>query len=147
NFFDTLSLRNKYQVTPPLPYSPGAEIAGTVEALGDGVTLGVGQRVAAFICGNGCREKVVTKASNVVPIPDSVSDEAAAGIPVTYGTALHGLKDRGDLKEGETLAVLGAAGGAGLAAVEIGKLTGARVIAAASSEEKLALACKHGTDE
>jgi len=148
NFFDTLSLRNKYQVTPPLPYSPGAEIAGTVEALGDGVTgLGVGQRVAAFICGNGCREKVVTKASIVVPIPDSVSDEAAAGIPVTYGTALHGLKDRGDLKEGETLAVLGAAGGAGLAAVEIGKLIGAHVIAAASSEEKLALACKHGTGE
>jgi NADPH2:quinone reductase len=148
NFFDTLSLRNKYQVTPTLPYSPGAEIAGTIEALGEGVTsISRGQRVAAFIGGNGCREKVVTAANKVVPIPDGVSDEAAAGIPITYGTALHGLKDRGDLKSGETLAVLGAAGGAGLAAVEIGKLIGARVIAVASSKEKLALAREHGADD
>jgi NADPH:quinone reductase len=148
NFFDTLSLRNKYQVTPKLPYSPGAEVAGTIEAVGEGVTgINRGQRVVAFIGGNGCHEKVVTSASKVVPIPDGVSDEAAAGIPITYGTALHGLKDRGDLKPGETLAVLGAAGGAGLAAVEIGKLMGARVIAVASSKEKLALACEHGADE
>jgi NADPH2:quinone reductase len=148
NFFDTLSLRNKYQVTPKLPYSPGAEVAGTIEAVGEGVTgINRGQRVVAFIGGNGSREKVVTSASKVVPIPDGVSDEAAAGIPITYGTALHGLKDRGDLKPGETLAVLGAAGGAGLAAVEIGKLMGARVIAVASSKEKLALACEHGADE
>src|SRR5262249_59255302 len=90
NFFDTLSLRNEYQVTPRLPYSPGAEIAGTIEALGNGVTgLSVGQRVAAFIGGNGCQEKVVTKASNVVPIPDGVSDEAAAGVSLTVGTAFH----------------------------------------------------------
>jgi NADPH:quinone reductase len=148
NFFDTLSLRNKYQVTPKLPYSPGAEVAGTIEAVGEGVTgINRGQRVVAFIGGNGSREKVVTSASKVVPIPDGVSDEAAAGIPITYGTALHGLKDRGDLKPGETLAALGAAGGAGLAAVEIGKLMGARVIAVASSKEKLALACEHGADE
>jgi NADPH:quinone reductase len=148
NFFDTLSLRNKYQVTPKLPYSPGAEVAGTIEAVGEGVTgINRGQRVVAFIGGNGSREKVVTSASKVVPIPDGVSDEAAAGIPITYGTALHGLKDRGDLKPGETLAVLGAAGGAGLAAVEIGKLMGARVIAVASSKEKLALAREHGADE
>ena len=148
NFFDTLSLRNKYQVTPKLPYSPGAEVAGTIEAVGEGVTgINRGQRVVAFIGGNGSREKVVTSASKVVPIPDGVSDEAAAGIPITYGTALHGLKDRGDLKPGETLAVLGAAGGAGLAAVEIGKLMGARVIAVASSKEKLALACEHSADE
>jgi NADPH:quinone reductase len=148
NFFDTLSLRNKYQVTPKLPYSPGAEVAGTIEAVGEGVTgINRGQRVVAFIGGNGCHEKVVTSASKVVPIPDGVSDEAAAGIPITYGTALHGLKDRGDLKPGETLAVLGAAGGAGLAAVEIGKLMGARVIAVASSKEKLALAREHGADE
>jgi NADPH:quinone reductase len=148
NFFDTLSLRNKYQVTPKLPYSPGAEVAGTIEAVGEGVTgINRGQRVVAFIGGNGSREKVVTSASKVVPIPDGVSDEAAAGIPITYCTALHGLKDRGDLKPGETLAVLGAAGGAGLAAVEIGKLMGARVIAVASSKEKLALACEHGADE
>ncbi|HEX2380197.1 MAG TPA: NADPH:quinone oxidoreductase family protein [Methyloceanibacter sp.] len=148
NFFDMLSLRNKYQITPKLPYSPGAEVAGTIEAVGEGVTgINRGQRVVAFIGGNGSREKVVTSASKVVPIPDGVSDEAAAGIPITYGTALHGLKDRGDLKPGETLAVLGAAGGAGLAAVEIGKLMGARVIAVASSKEKLALACEHGADE
>jgi NADPH2:quinone reductase len=148
NFFDTLSLRNKYQVTPRLPYSPGGEIAGAIEAVGEGVTgIDRGQRVVTFIGGNGCREKVVAKAANVVPIPAGVSDEAAAGIPVTYGTALHGLKDRGDLKPGETLAVLGAAGGAGLAAVEIGKLMGARVIAVASSQEKLTLAREHGADE
>jgi NADPH2:quinone reductase len=148
NFFDTLLLRNQYQVTPPLPFSPGAEVAGTIEAAGQGVAdLRVGQRVVAYIGGNGCREKVVTKAKNVVPIPDGVSDEVAAGIPITYGTALHALKDRAALKPEETLAVLGAAGGAGLAAVEIGKLMGARVIAVASSGEKLALVREHGADE
>jgi NADPH2:quinone reductase len=148
NFFDTLLLRNQYQVTPPLPFSPGAEVAGTIEAAGQGVAdLRVGQRVVAYIGGNGCREKVVTKAKNVVPIPDGVSDEVAAGIPITYGTALHALKDRAPLKPEETLAVLGAAGGAGLAAVEIGKLMGARVIAVASSGEKLALVREHGADE
>jgi NADPH2:quinone reductase len=148
NFFDTLLLRNKYQVTPPLPFSPGAEIAGTIKEVGGDVTeVGIGQWVVAFIGGNGCREKVVTKASNVVPIPDGVSDEVAVGIPITYGTALHGLKDRAALKPGETLAVLGATGGAGLAAIEIGKLMGARIIAAASSGDKLAFAREHGADE
>jgi NADPH2:quinone reductase len=132
NFFDTLLLRNEYQVTPPLPFSPGAEIAGTVEGLGAKVAdVTLGQRVVAYVGGNGCREKVVTKARNAVPIPDGVSDEVAAGIPITYGTALHGLKDRAELKPGETVAVLGAAGGAGLAAIEIAKLMGARVIAVA----------------
>jgi NADPH2:quinone reductase len=148
NFSDTLTLRNRYQVTPELPYSPGAEIAGSVEALGDGVTgIRLGQRVVAFIGGNGCREKIVTKASNAVAIPDGVSDEAASTLPVTYGTALHGLKDRGRLQRGETVAVLGAAGGAGLAAIEIAKLMGARVIAVASSADKLAIAREHGADE
>jgi NADPH2:quinone reductase len=148
NFFDTLILRNKYQVSPPLPFSPGAEIAGTIEAAGQEVTdVRLGQRVVAYIGGNGCREKVVTKAKNVVPIPDGVSDEVAAGIPITYGTALHALKDRADLKPEETLAVLGAAGGAGVAAIEIGKLMGARVIAVASSGEKLAFAREHGADD
>jgi len=148
NFFDTLMLRNQYQVSPPLPFSPGAEIAGTVEALGANVTeFKLGQRVLAFIGGNGCREKVVTKAKNAVPIPDGVSDEIAAGIPITYGTALHGLKDRANLKPGETVAVLGAAGGAGVAAVEIAKLMRARVIAVASSGDKLAFAREHGADE
>jgi NADPH:quinone reductase len=148
NFFDTLLLRNQYQVSPPLPFSPGAEIAGTIEGFGADVTgFKLGQRVVAYIGGNGCREKVVTKAKNVVPIPDGVSDEVAAGITITYGTATHGLKDRANLQPGETLAVLGAAGGAGLAAIEIGKLMGARVIAVASSGDKLAFARDHGADE
>jgi NADPH2:quinone reductase len=148
NFFDTLLLRNQYQVSPPLPFSPGAEIAGAIEGLGIKVTdFKLGQRVAAYVGGNGCREKIVTKAKNVVPIPNGVSDEVAAGITITYGTALHGLQDRAALQPGETLAVLGAAGGAGLAAVEIGKLMGARVIAVASSGDKLAFAREHGADE
>jgi NADPH:quinone reductase-like Zn-dependent oxidoreductase len=148
NFFDTLILRNQYQVTPPLPVSPGAEVAGTVHGLGTSVDeFEIGQRVVAFIGGNGCREMVVTKAQNAVPIPGNVSDEAAAGIPITYGTAIHGLKARGQLKEGETVAVLGAAGGAGLAAIEIAKLMGARVIAVASNGDKLAFAREHGADE
>lgn len=148
NFFDTLALRNKYQVTPQLPFSPGAEIAGIIEAVGVGVAdFAPGQRVMAYIGGNGCRELIVTKAKNAVPIPDGVSDEVAAAIPITYGTALHGLKDRADLKPGETVAVLGAAGGAGLAAIEIAKLMQARVIAVASSAGKLALARSHGADE
>ena len=145
NFFDTLMLRNKYQVTPPLPFSPGAEVAGTVEQLGEGVNeFSVGQRLVAFIGGNGCREKVVTKAKNALLIPDGVSDEVAAGIPITYGTALHAFKDRAALKPKETVAVLGAAGGAGLAAIEVAKLMGARVIALASSGDKLAFAREHG---
>lgn len=148
NFFDTLLLRDQYQVSPPLPFSPGAEIAGIIEGLGKNVTdFEVGQRVVAYIGGNGCREKVVTKAKNAVPIPDGVSDEVAAGITITYGTALHGLKDRAGLQAGETVAVLGAAGGAGMAAIEIAKLMGARVIAIASSGDKLAFARKHGADE
>ncbi|MGV1015035.1 MAG: NADPH:quinone oxidoreductase family protein [Methyloceanibacter sp.] len=148
NFFDTLVLRNRYQVTPSLPYSPGAEVAGAIDALGPEVTgLRLGQRVVAFIGGNGCREQVVAKASAAVPIPDGVSDEAAAGIPVTYGTALHAFKDRAALKAGESVAVLGAAGGAGVAAVEIAKLMGARVIAVASSARKLDFARAHGADD
>jgi NADPH2:quinone reductase len=148
NFFDTLVLRDKYQVSPPLPFSPGAEVAGSIEALGDGVDdLEVGQRVVAYIGGNGCRERLVTKARNAIPIPDGVSDNVAAGLVITYGTALHGLKDRANLKPEEDVAVLGAAGGAGIAAVEIAKIMNARVIAVASSEEKLAFAKARGADE
>lgn len=148
NFFDTLLLRNQYQMSPPLPFSPGAEIAGIIEGVGANVPdFKLGQRVVAYVGGNGCREKVVTKAKNAVPIPDGVSDEVAAGITITYGTALHGLKDRADLQAGETVAILGAAGGAGLAAVEIAKLMGARVIAVASSGDKLAFVREHGADE
>ena len=147
NFFDTLLLRND-QITPPLPFSPGAEIAGVVESVGSGVIeVRPGQRVVAFIGGNGAREKIATKAHNLIPIPDGVSDEVAAGIPVAYGTAFHALQDRAHLKPEESIAVLGAAGGAGLAAVEIAKLMGARVIAVASSADKLALAAANGADE
>jgi NADPH:quinone reductase len=148
NFFDTLITRGKYQSKPDLPFSPSAEVAGVVEALGSGVTgVRVGERVAAYVGWGGAREKVVANADAVVPIPDGVSDAVASGISVTYGTAIHGLKDRGHLKAGETVAVLGAAGGAGLAAVEIAKLMGARVIAVASSAEKLAVCREHGADE
>ncbi len=107
----------------------------------------VGDRVMANLGWGGAREKVVAKADALVAIPEGVSDAIAAGVSVTYGTAIHGLKDRGRLKAGETVAVLGAAGGAGLAAVEIAKLIGARVIAVASSPEKLAVCCEHGADE
>lgn len=148
NFFDTLMLRDKYQMSPPLPFSPGGEIAGVVDGVGDGVNeFAVGQRVVAFIGGNGCRERIVTKAKNAIPIPDGVSDDVAAGIIITYGTALHAFKDRANLQSGESVAVLGAAGGAGLAAVEVAKLMGGRVIAVASSEEKVAFAKAHGADE
>ncbi|MTD94931.1 zinc-binding dehydrogenase [Hyphomicrobium sp. xq] len=148
NFFDTLITRGKYQSKPDLPFSPAAEVAGVIEALGPGVTgVRMGERVAAYVGWGGAREKVVAKVDAVVPIPDGVSEAVASGISVTYGTAIHGLKDRGHLKAGETVAVLGAAGGAGLAAVEIAKLMGARVIAVASSAEKLAVCREHGADE
>ena len=148
NFLDTLITRGKYQFKPELPFSPAAEIAGVVEAVGDGVTdLEIGQRVCGYIAWNGAREQVAVPAKLMIPIPDGVTDAAAAGVSVTYGTAMHGLKDRGNLKTGESVAVLGASGGAGLAAVEIAKLMGARVIAVASSPEKLAVCRDHGADD
>ncbi len=147
NFLDTLILRGKYQFKPDLPFSPGSEIAGVVERPGDGVsTLAPGDRVMGYARFNGCREFTALPARGLLKIPDGVTDEAAAGLTITYGTAIHGLKDRGRLKAGETLAVLGASGGAGLAAVEIGKALGARVIACASSAEKLAICQQHGAD-
>ena len=148
NFSDTLITRGKYQVRPELPFSPAAEFAGVVEAVGDGVvSLAVGDRVMAYIGWGGAREQVVVPANALVAIPDAVSDEIAAGVSVTYGTAIHGLKDRAHLQQGETVAVLGAAGGAGLAALEIAKRMGARVIAVASSAEKLSVCLGHGADE
>jgi NADPH2:quinone reductase len=148
NFFDTLITRGKYQSKPELPFSPSAEVAGVVTALGAGVSgVAVGDRVIAYLGWGGARERVIAKADALVAIPDGVSDAVAAGVSVTYGTAIHGLKDRARLQPGETVAVLGAAGGAGLAAVEIAKLMGARVIAVASSEEKLAVTRQHGADE
>ena len=148
NFFDTLITRGKYQTKPELPFSPSGEIAGVVESIGPGVSgLKPGDRVAAYVGFGGAREKVAVPAAAVVPIPAGVGDDIASGISITYGTAIHGLKDRGEVKPGETVAVLGASGGAGLAAIEIAKLMGARVIAAASSDDKLAICKAHGADE
>jgi len=148
NFFDTLIIRNAYQYKPDFPFSPGAEIAGKVSAIGEGVAgVEPGARVMAYIRWNGCREKALAPASALVPLPDSVSDEVASGLTVTYGTAMHAFQDRGRLQPGETVAVLGASGGAGLAAVQVAKRIGARVIAAASSPEKLAVARAAGADE
>jgi len=148
NFFDTLVIRDKYQHRPALPFSPGAEVAGEVVEPGADVNgIEIGQRVISYVRINGCREKTLARADSLIPIPESVSDETACGVIVTYGTAIHGLKDRGRLHAGQTLAVLGASGGAGLAAVEIGKRMGARVIACASAQDKLALCRRHGADE
>jgi NADPH:quinone reductase len=147
NFLDTLITRGKYQYKPPLPFSPAGEIAGVVDALGAGVaSVKPGQRVCGYIGWGGAREFAIVKAAALIPVPDTVSDEIASGVSVTYGTAMHGLVDRGRLKAGETVAVLGASGGAGLAAVAIAKLMGARVIAAASSTEKLDVCTAHGAD-
>lgn len=148
NFFDTLIIQGKYQVKPQLPFSPGAEYAGRVVEVGEGVSgFAPGDRVMAYAGFGACREKMVADASRHVPIPDGVSDEVASGLIVTYGTSIHGLRDRANLQPGETLAVLGASGGVGVSAIEIGKAMGARVIACASSDEKLAFCKEHGADE
>jgi NADPH2:quinone reductase len=148
NFADTLITRGKYQLKPQMPFSPGVEIAGVIDELGPSVAgLANGTRVMAYTGFNGVREFVVVPSDAVVPVPDGVSDEVAAGLSVTYGTALHGLKDRGRLQGGETVVVTGAAGGAGQAAVEIAHLMGARVIAVAASPEKLQVAKEAGASE
>lgn len=147
NFFDTLITCGKYQYKPPLPFSPSGEVAGVVEAIGAGVShVKPCQRVCGYLGWGGARELVVTKPDLLAVIPDGVDDVAAAGVSVTYGTAMHGLKDRGQVKPGEWVAVTGASGGAGLAAVEIAKSMGARVIAVASSAEKLEVCRAHGAD-
>lgn len=147
NFFDTLMSRGKYQTKPELPFSPAGEIAGVVERLGEGVEgLRIGERVAAYVGYGGARQKIAVEALACVPIPQSLSDEAAAGAAITYGTAIHGLKDRGKLLAGEWVAISGASGGAGLAAIEIAKSMGARVIALASGAEKLGVCKDHGAD-
>jgi NADPH2:quinone reductase len=147
NFFDTLIIAGKYQTKPAMPFSPAAEFAGTVESVGPGVTATKpGDRVLAYVGYGAAREKIVVKAEHLVPIPAALDADRAAGLAVTYGTTLHALKDRAHLKPGETLAVLGASGGVGLAAIEIGKLMSARVIACASSDDKLAFATAHGAD-
>jgi len=148
NFFDTLIIAGKYQHKPPFPFSPAAEFAGLVERVGAGVTdLKPGDRVMGYMGWGAAREAVAVPAQQLVKLPDEVTFERAAGLTVTYGTTLYALRERADLKPGETLLVLGASGGTGLATIELGKMMGARVIAAASSGEKLAFARDHGADE
>lgn len=148
NFFDVLIIQNKYQVKPSLPFSPGGELSGVVKAIGEGVTkVKAGDRVMAFTTFGAFAEEVKTHERRVLPIPDAMDFPTAAAFVITYGTSDHALSDRGALVAGETLLVLGAAGGVGAAAIEIGKVLGARVIACASSEEKLALCRAHGADE
>ena len=147
NFFDILMVQGKYQFKPPLPFSPAAEVAGSVVAVGEGVTdLKVGDRVLGSCGHNGAREKVAVPAAAAARIPDNLDFDRASGIIITYGTVLHALEDRASPRPGETLAVLGAAGGTGLAACEIGKLMGLKVIACASSDDKLEFTKRHGAE-
>lgn len=148
NFPDVLIIQNLYQFKPELPFAPGAELAGEVSAVGAGVTnCKVGDRVIGSSGHGAFAEKVVVPARKVIPIPDGIDFETAAAFTLTYGTSYHGLVDRGTLKAGETLLVLGAAGGVGLAAIEIGKALGATVIAGASTDEKLQVCKEHGADK
>ena len=147
NFPDLLLIEGKYQIKPPFPFSPGLECAGVVTERGPGVDEpALGSRVLAFLSHACMAEEVVAPAASVIPIPDAMPFDIAAAFPVVYGTGYHALVGRGALAGGESLLVNGASGGVGLAAVEIGKHLGATVIAAASSDEKLALAAAHGAD-
>jgi NADPH:quinone reductase len=147
NFPDVLIIQNKYQFKPPLPFSPGSEVAGVVKAVGDTVThVKPGDDVFAFTTYGGFAEEVKTDARRLLPIPAGMNYTTAAAFGLTYATSDHALRDRGELKAGETLLVLGAAGGVGLAAIEIGKALGARVIACASTDDKLAVCREHGAD-
>ena len=147
NFADALIVQGKYQERPPLPFTPGLEVAGEIDAMGEDVTgLATGQRVLSLCATGGYAEAVIAPAAVTVPIPDAMPYETAAGFAVAYGTAHVGLEHRAGLRRGETLLVHGAGGGVGLAAVEVGKAMGATVIATAGSEDKRALASAHGAD-
>jgi NADPH2:quinone reductase len=148
NYPDVLIVQGKYQTRPDLPFVPGSEAAGRILGVGEGVTgFAAGDRVAAFTGTGAFAERVKVKATQAFHVPEAVDLDVAAGVLVTYGTSYHALKDRAAIRPGETLLVLGASGGVGLTAVELGKRLGARVIAAASSAEKLALARAQGADE
>jgi NADPH2:quinone reductase len=148
NFFDTLIIAGKYQYKPAMPFSPAAEFAGTVESVGPGVTaVKPGDRVMGYARWGAARERLAFPADRLIALPESLDFDRAAGLTVTYGTSYYALKDRAAMQPGETLAVLGASGGVGLAAVELGKAMGARVIACASSDDKVAFAKRHGADE
>jgi len=147
NFPDVLIIQNKYQFKPPLPFSPGSEMAGTIKEVGDGVKgVKPGERVIAFTTFGAFAEEVKLEAARLVPIPEGMDFNSAAAFLLTYGTSDHALRDRGGLKAGETLLVLGAAGGVGLAAIEIGKALGAKVLACASGADKLEVCAQHGAD-
>ncbi|HLI05011.1 MAG TPA: NADPH:quinone oxidoreductase family protein [Ktedonobacteraceae bacterium] len=149
NFPDALIIQGKYQVRPPMPFSPGSEIAGIVKEIGEGVEPGSvkeGDRVIAFTGWGGFAEEVVVKANQLIPIPADMDFVTASAFILTYGTAYHALKDRAQLAEGEKLLVLGAAGGVGIAAIQLGKAMGAHVIAAASNDEKLQVCRQNGAD-
>jgi NADPH2:quinone reductase len=147
NFPDVLIIENKYQLKPPLPFSPGSEVAGVVKAVGSGVSGWTpGDAVIAFTGYGAFAEEVKTDASRLIAIPAGMDFVTASAFGLTYGTSDHALRDRGQLAAGETLLVLGAAGGVGLAAIEIGKALGARVVACASTGEKLAVCRAHGAD-
>lgn len=148
NFPDVLIIQKKYQVQPELPFTPGAEISGEVLAVGEGVKhLVPGDRVAALCQTGGFAEQIAVDAGRCMKLPEGLAPELAAGLLLAYGTSWHAVRDRAALQPGETMLVLGAAGGVGLAAVEIGKAIGARVVAAASTDAKCALARQHGADE
>ncbi len=148
NYPDVLIIQDMYQFKPERPFSPGSEASGVIEALGAHVKgLKIGDRVLVMTGHGGMAEKLVAPADRCVRIPEAMPFDEAASFILTYGTTYYALKNRAGLRAGETLLVLGAAGGVGLAAVELGKAAGARVIAAASSEEKVALAKRHGADQ
>src|ERR1700741_848629 len=148
NFPDVLIIQNKYQFKPPLPFSPGSELAGVVKEPGAGVEgFKPGDKVIAFTTYGAFAEEVKTEAARLLPLPQGMDFATGAAFLLTYGTSDHALRDRGALRAGETLLVLGAAGGVGLAAIDIGKALGARVIACASSEDKLAVCRSHGAYE
>jgi NADPH2:quinone reductase len=147
NFPDVLIIQNKYQFKPPLPFSPGSELAGVVKEVGAGVAaFKPGDKVIAFTTYGAFAEEAKTEAARLLPLPQGMDFVTGAAFLLTYATSDHALRDRGALRAGETLLVLGAAGGVGLAAIEIGKALGARVIACASNEEKLAVCREHGAD-
>ena len=148
NFPDTLIIEGKYQFKPPFPFSPGGEVSGTIIKVGEGVGhLNVGDRVFSMTGHGGFAGEVVASATTTLPMPEGMDFVTAASTMYTYGTSYHALKDRANLQPGETLLVLGAAGGVGLAAVQLGVLMGARVIAAASTDEKLAVCRATGATE
>jgi NADPH:quinone reductase len=148
NFPDVLIIQNKYQMKPPLPFSPGSELAGVVRSVGDGVTRWKPGDLVMAITGYGAfAEEVKVEVNRLLPVPPGMDFASAAAFGLTYATSEHALCDRGELKAGETLLVLGASGGVGIAAIEIGKILGARVIACASTDDKLAVCRAHGADD